>query len=83
MSRLNKESIKEKVLFAMEQIRPFLNADGGDVEFVNITDEAVVQVRLTGACQDCSMSSMTLKAGIEEAVIKVAPEVTAVVALEY
>lgn len=66
----------------MEQLRPFLHADGGDMELVEITDDAVVVVRLLGACSDCSMSMMTLKAGLEEAVKKVAPEVTAVRALD-
>lgn len=78
---IDKKSIEEKVLGAMDQLRPFLNADGGDMELVEITDDATVVVRLLGACSDCSMSMMTLKAGLEEAVKKVAPEVKAVVAL--
>jgi Fe-S cluster biogenesis protein NfuA len=78
---IDKESIKDKVLSAMDQIRPFLNADGGDVEFVEVRDDATVVVRLLGACSDCSMSFMTLKAGIEDTVKKVAPEVKAVIAL--
>jgi Fe-S cluster biogenesis protein NfuA len=78
---INKKDIEEKVLSSLEQLRPFLHADGGDMELVEITDEAVVVVRLLGACSDCSMSMMTLKAGLEEAVKKVAPEVTSVVAL--
>lgn len=77
---INKKDIEEKVLSSLEQLRPFLNADGGDMELVEITDDAVVVVRLLGACSDCSMSMMTLKAGLEEAVKKVAPEVKAVVA---
>lgn len=79
---INKKEIEEKVLSSMEQLRPFLHADGGDMELVEITDDAVVVVRLLGACSDCSMSMMTLKAGLEEAVKKVAPEVTAVRALD-
>ncbi len=67
---------------AMEQLRPFLHADGGDMELVEVTDDAVVVVRLLGACSDCSMSMMTLKAGLEEAVKKVAPEVKEVRALD-
>ena len=78
---INKKDIEEKVLSSLEQLRPFLHADGGDMELVEITDEAVVVVRFLGACSDCSMSMMTLKAGLEEAVKKVAPEVTSVVAL--
>ncbi len=78
---INKKEIEEKVLVAMDQLRPFLHADGGDMELVEITDEAVVVVRLLGACSDCSMSMMTLKAGLEESVKKAAPEVKSVVAL--
>ncbi|TNE71471.1 MAG: NifU family protein, partial [Bacteroidetes bacterium] len=70
---MDKEEIKEKVLIAMDQLRPFLHADGGDVEFVEITDDATVIVRLIGACSDCSMSYMTLKAGIEDTVKKAVP----------
>jgi Fe-S cluster biogenesis protein NfuA len=78
---MDKEYIKEKVLLAIEQIRPFLHADGGDVSFVGITDDAVVQVRFSGSCLDCSMSEMTLKAGIEEAVKKMVPDIKSVVAV--
>ncbi|NVK65814.1 MAG: NifU family protein [Flavobacteriales bacterium] len=74
--------MEEKVMSAMEQLRPFLHADGGDMELVEVTDDAVVVVRLLGACSDCSMSMMTLKAGLEEAVKKVAPEVKEVRALD-
>jgi Fe-S cluster biogenesis protein NfuA len=78
---LNKEELTKKINTAIEQLRPFLNADGGDMELVEITDEAIVKVRLLGACSDCSMSLMTLKAGIEEAIKKVAPEVHSVEAV--
>jgi Fe-S cluster biogenesis protein NfuA len=78
---LNKQELTEKVLGALEQLRPFLMEDGGDIELVEITDDAIVRVRLLGACSDCSMSMMTLKAGVEEAVKKVAPEVQAVEAI--
>jgi len=77
---LDKEAIKVKVLGALDQLRPFLNDDGGDMELIEIRDDATVVVRLLGACKDCSMSAMTLKAGLEEAIKKVAPEVKAVVA---
>ena len=72
---------KEKVLIAMEQLRPFLHADGGDMELVELTDDNIVKVRMLGACGDCSMSSMTLKAGLEEALKIVAPEIQAVEAV--
>jgi Fe-S cluster biogenesis protein NfuA len=77
---INKQEIEAKVLSSMAQLRPFLLADGGDMELVEITDDAVVVVRLLGACSDCSMSLMTLKAGLEEAVKRDAPEVKSVVA---
>jgi len=79
---LNKKELAEKVNVALELLRPYLIEDGGDMELVDITDEGIVQVRLLGACSDCSMSAMTLKAGLEEAVKKVAPEITAVVAVD-
>ena len=78
---MNKELVTEKVNEALEQLRPFLAADGGDMELVDITDEGVVRVKLLGACKDCSMSEMTLKAGLEEAVINAAPEVVRVEAI--
>jgi Fe-S cluster biogenesis protein NfuA len=78
---IDKKAIEVKVLDSMEQLRPFLHADGGDMELVEIQDDATVVVRLLGSCKDCSMSMMTLKAGLEEAVKKVAPEVKAVVAI--
>jgi len=73
--------MEEKVLLAIEQLRPFLHADGGDVSFVGITNDGVVQVKFSGSCLDCSMSEMTLKAGIEEAVKKMAPDIKSVVAV--
>jgi Fe-S cluster biogenesis protein NfuA len=78
---MDKELISIKINEALEQLRPFLHADGGDMELVEITDEGIAKVRLLGACSDCSMSLMTLKAGLEEAVMKVAPEITAVEAI--
>jgi Fe-S cluster biogenesis protein NfuA len=82
MQNLNKAELKIKVNEAIEQLRPFLHADGGDMELIDITDEAVVQVRLLGSCSDCSMSMMTLKAGLEDAVKKIAPEIQAVEAVQ-
>jgi Fe-S cluster biogenesis protein NfuA len=79
---LNKEEISGKVNEAIEQLRPFLHADGGDMELVEITDDAVARVRLLGACSDCSMSVMTLKAGLEEAVKIMAPEISSVEAVD-
>lgn len=70
--------MKEKVQAALDKIRPALQADGGDVELVEVTAEGVVKVRLQGACQGCPFSRMTLKNGIERMILKEVPEVTAV-----
>lgn len=78
---LDIEDLKSKVNASIDSLRPHLEADGGDMELVEITPEGIVKVRLLGACSDCSMSFMTLKAGLEEAVKKVAPEITSVVAI--
>jgi len=58
--------MKDEVQKALEKIRPLLQADGGDVELVDVTDEGVVKVRLQGACQGCPMSQITLQNGIEK-----------------
>ncbi|MGE4504823.1 MAG: NifU family protein [Desulfovibrionaceae bacterium] len=66
--------MKAKVEAALAKIRPMLQADGGDVELVEITESGIVQVRLQGACHGCPMSQMTLKNGIERMVLKEVPE---------
>jgi len=70
--------MKEKVEKALEEIRPALMADGGNVELVDITDEGVIKVRLTGACGCCPMSTYTLKLGIEQKLKELIPEVKSV-----
>jgi Fe-S cluster biogenesis protein NfuA len=72
--------MKEKVEKALNRIRPALQADGGDVELVDIED-GIVKVRLTGACGGCPMSQMTLKMGIERHLKKEVPEVKSVEAV--
>ncbi|HOD53940.1 MAG TPA: NifU family protein [Candidatus Cloacimonadota bacterium] len=57
--------MKERVLEILEKVRPSLQADGGDVELINITEDGIVEVRLQGACGSCPMATLTLKAGIE------------------
>ena len=74
-------SQSEKIEIALNSIRPFLQRDGGDVELVEVTRENVVRVRLLGACETCAMSSMTLRAGIEEAVKNAIPEIKSVEAI--
>jgi len=73
--------MKERVEAALEKIRPSLQADGGDVELVEVTPEGVVKVRLTGACSGCPMSEMTLQMGIGRALKEEVPEVKEVVAV--
>jgi len=73
--------MQEKVMAALEKIRLMLLSDGGDVELVNIEDDGVVKVRLTGACGGCPMSQMTLKEGIEKFLQKEVPEVKEVVSV--
>ncbi len=75
------EILKEKVEKALETIRPYLKADGGDVELVKITPEGIVEVKLTGACIDCPMSQMTLRAGVERALIREVPGIRRVEAV--
>lgn len=74
--------MKEKVQAALENIRPNLQADGGDVELVEVTVEGVVKVKLLGACHGCPMSQMTLKMGIEKYLQKEIPEVREVVSVQ-
>lgn len=80
--KLNKPELTEKINDALASLRPFFEADGGDMKLVDITDDGVAKIQLLGACSDCSMSLMTLKAGVEQAVRKVAPEIVAVEAVD-
>jgi Fe-S cluster biogenesis protein NfuA len=72
--------MKEKILKALEKVRPSLQADGGDVEFVDYED-GIVKVRLQGSCAGCPMSQMTLKAGIEKFLQQEIPEIVSVEAV--
>ena len=72
---------KEEVKDVLDQIRPGLQADGGDVELVEITEDGIVKVRLVGACHGCPMSTLTLKNGIERTLKKKLPEVKEVVSV--
>jgi Fe-S cluster biogenesis protein NfuA len=71
--------MKQKVQEALELIRPALQADGGDVELVDVSADGVVSVKLTGACGSCPMSTMTLKMGIERTLVEKVPGVKEVV----
>lgn len=71
----------EKVEKALETIRPYLIADGGDVQLIKVSQEGIVEVKLTGACSDCPMSQMTLRAGVERALIREVPGIRRVEAV--
>lgn len=73
--------LRARIEAALESLRPFLKADGGDVKLLEISDEKAVRIEFLGACKSCSMNVMTFKAGIEEAIRKAAPEVTSVEAV--
>ncbi len=77
-----KQELEKKVNNVLEQIRPYLQADGGDIRFVNLTEDNVVMVELQGACGSCPYSVMTLKNGVEEAMKKALPEIKAVESLQ-
>ncbi|MCK9203863.1 MAG: NifU family protein [Bacteroidales bacterium] len=72
------EELVIKVKNVIEQIRPYLQADGGDVEYINLTEDNVVNIRLLGMCGNCPHSRMTLKNGIEAAMVRAIPEIKAV-----
>lgn len=78
----DKQVIEQKVHNVLEQIRPYLQADGGDIKFLNLTDDLTVNVELQGACGSCPYSVMTLKNGVEEAMKKAIPEIKSVESLQ-
>lgn len=77
---MENSKIIDRINGALEKIRPYLNADGGDVSLVSVSDDLVVKVKFSGACDGCPYSVMTLKAGVEEAIRKELPEVKEVIA---
>jgi Fe-S cluster biogenesis protein NfuA len=77
----DKEDLLKRVEEALDTIRPYLIADAGNVSIIEITADNVLKIKLLGSCESCPMSIMTLKAGIEQAVKKAVPEITAVEAI--
>lgn len=67
--------LMEKVSKALDEIRPFLNADGGDLSIVEITEDQTLKIEFTGACSSCSMNNMTFKNGVEDAIKRLVPEI--------
>lgn len=82
MSDLEKAYILNQIELALDDIRPHLAVDGGDVSVVELTDEMTVKVRWLGACEACSMSEMTMKAGVEQAVKSRLPQILSVEAVK-
>jgi len=81
MSQNQNAELIKKVESVIDQIRPYLQADGGNIRFVELTEDNVVNVELLGACGSCPMSTMTLKNGVEQAMKKAVPEIKAVEAI--
>ncbi len=79
MGIITDKTIIDKIEAALQEIRPFLEADGGDINFIELTDEWVVKVKLVGACSSCKISMMTLKNGVEVVVKRAVPQVKEVV----
>lgn len=82
MGIINDQNVIDKIEEALTQVRPYLESDGGDIRLIEVTDDFVVKVKLLGACSDCHVSVMTLKAGVEQAIKKVLPEVKEVVDID-
>jgi Thioredoxin-like proteins and domains len=74
--------MKEDILKAIEAVRPYLQADDGDVEFIEVSDDGIVKVRFSGACSICPLSQMTLRAGIERSLLRQVPGIRRVEAIQ-
>lgn len=81
MEKDKTNSLRPRIEKALSSVRPYLQADGGDIELVEITDDLIVKVRLTGACNGCPFSMQTLKGGVEQALKKEVPEISGVEAV--
>ena len=79
---MSSEELKLNVEKALEEIRPFLQSDGGDINLLSIDDDKLVKVQLVGACTSCSVNQMTLKSGVEMTIKKYAPQIEKVVNVE-
>ena len=75
------EDLRERIDRALDELRPFLKSDGGDIKVLAVRDDLTVEVELQGACAHCAQAAMTMRAGVEEAVRRVVPEVQRVVAV--
>ena len=75
------QAVTQRIEKALAELRPFFEADGGDITLESISDSGIATVKMHGACRECSMSEMTLKTGVEEAIKRAAPHITEVVAI--
>ena len=78
---MNSKKIREKVLIALEEIRPFRESDGGDISLVSIVQDKIVKLQLHGACVSCTVNQMTLKSGVEMTIKKYVPQIEKVVSI--
>ncbi len=81
MITMTSDELRTNVEKALEEIRPFLQSDGGDISLISIDDEKIVKVKLEGACVGCSVNQMTLKSGVEMTIKKYAPQIEQVINL--
>ena len=79
---MDNKNIKERVEFALEEIRPFLVSDGGDISLISIDNNKVVNVKLHGNCVSCTVNQMTLKSGVEMTIKKYVPQIEKVVSVQ-
>ncbi|MBH45232.1 MAG: hypothetical protein CMC93_01280 [Flavobacteriaceae bacterium] len=79
---MDSKEIKEKIMVALDEIRPFLASDGGDISLVAIENDKKVKVQLHGACVSCTVNQMTLKSGVEMTIKKYVPQIEEVVSVE-
>lgn len=81
MDGAEKDKLLGRIKITLDKVRPYLQSDGGDIELIDVTDDYTVKVKLTGACAGCPFSMQTLKAGVEQALIKEIPEIVEVIAV--
>ncbi|MFD0932371.1 NifU family protein [Psychroflexus salinarum] len=76
------QELRKTIEVALDEIRPFLKSDGGDIELISIEDDSLVKVQLMGTCVDCTVNQMTLKSGVEMTIKKHAPQIKEVINLK-
>jgi len=81
MTEIDRSALIQRIETSLNNVRPYLNADGGDIEVVELTDDFVVKVKFVGACESCPVSYMTMKAGVEETLKRDIPELKKIEAL--